>query len=271
MGRRGQIDSVGPDEWFLRANQVIASRGRLSSGQGVVPSSGDRGGGSVKEASPSSNVQIGDYQVLPIFKLIEEITDPTQNLQTSRFSGKAEAQMRGERGSIDQDGGNGYLVLANLEEKNTFLNDGLDMAIDGVSNQEEPEDLGNNSGSGLKAKTLAREGMKRGGGSNFVGSRSNDRSNGNVPLSYANMLRGFGDDKGSDSESSSDFDVDTKLNTTIEGETVRCEFEKEHYEGIVNCFKDSTILVHFLGRPPNEVELRKWLQELWSDRGWYID
>ena len=50
-----------------------------------------------------------------------------------------------------------------------------------------------------------------------------------------------------------------------------CEFEDDHYEGVVNCFRDTTILVHFLGRPPNEVDLRRWLQEIWSGKGWYID
>ena len=36
-------------------------------------------------------------------------------------------------------------------------------------------------------------------------------------------------------------------------------------------FKKSSILLHFLGRPPSEVDLRKWLKDLWSDRGWKID
>ena len=76
---------------------------------------------------------------------------------------------------------------------------------------------------------------------------------------------------GKEKEDYLDWDEDNKLNTALEGEIVRCEFEEEHYEGIVSCFKDSAILVHFLGRPPNEVELRRWLQEIWSGRGWFID
>ena len=131
---------------------------------------------------------------------------------------------------------------------------------------------GNGSSAGLKAKRLARAGMGKGDADSkeFNGGCSPTRR---MPQSYAEILKGDSEDEGKEDQPDrgSDVEEENLVNATLEGEVVRCEFEEEHYEGVVNCFKDSTILVHFLGRPPNEVELRRWLQEIWSGKGWYID
>ena len=115
--------------------------------------------------------------------------------------------------------------------------------------------------------------MTKSGGSTQVETRNEEGKEVIASRTYAEMLKGYSENQGkeTDNESHSDWDEDNKLNTALEGEVVRCEFEADHYEGVVSCFKDSTILVHFLGRPPNEVELRRWLQEIWNGRGWFID
>lgn len=59
--------------------------------------------------------------------------------------------------------------------------------------------------------------------------------------------------------------------TSLEGSVINCEFESYHYEEVVEYFKNTTILLQFLGRPPNIDDLHKCLKEIWSDRGWNID
>lgn len=77
--------------------------------------------------------------------------------------------------------------------------------------------------------------------------------------------------KDPDKESVHSMDQKAKLNTTMVGETVTCDFEEKQYEDVVNYFKESTMLIHFLGRPPNEMDLRRWLQEIWCDKGWVME
>ena len=152
--------------------------------------------------------------------------------------------------------------------------------IEGLTRPESPGDReifgsqrnNNGSSAGLKAKRLARAGLGKGDNC------ARETKEGGSPAkemvtTYAAMLKGGSAEEGKKAPVDSDLDDDNEniVNATLEGEVVRCEFEEEHYEGVVNCFKDSTILVHFLGRPPNEVELRRWLQEIWSGKGWYID
>ena len=122
------------------------------------------------------------------------------------------------------------------------------------------------STSGLKMKRLARAGM--------VLNNGVDKDNEGVEAgtrSYAEMVKGESDGEERNSDYSSEKGYEMPINTSLAGGTVSCEFEDDHYEGVVNCFRDITILVHFLGRPPNEVDLRRWLQEIWSGKGWYID
>jgi len=88
---------------------------------------------------------------------------------------------------------------------------------------------------------------------------------------YAETFKGTMHQSKGGGESSYSMEQDQILNTSLDGKTVKCEFVIEHYEDVVNCFKESTVLINFLGRPPNEMDLRKWLQELWSDKGWYIE
>jgi hypothetical protein len=147
---------------------------------------------------------------------------------------------------------------------------------DDIAVYEEMTDIGTSdgSGAGLKMKRLARAGMRSGGDSLAYGAQTRNGTAEEGSPSYAEMLKGQRDRKGKkvmESESMSEMSDEAGFTASLEGEEVRCIIEEEHYEGVVSCFKDSTILVHFLGRPPNEVELRKWLQELWNGRGWFIE
>ena len=124
-----------------------------------------------------------------------------------------------------------------------------DMAVEGLWLQEDQDVIGSggSSGAGQKTKRLARAGMMRGGGSAYEGTRIGKETEESSPRTYADMLKGHGGNKEMETESYSEVGEDNGLNTALEGEVVRCEFEADHYEGVVSCFKDSTILVHFLG------------------------
>ena len=61
------------------------------------------------------------------------------------------------------------------------------------------------------------------------------------------------------------------LSTSFEGSVVSCEIESQYYEEVVNRFKESSVLVHFLGKPPCEADLKLWLKGVWSDKGWGLD
>ena len=211
-------------------------------------------------------------------------------LNTNRNLGQNEAkeQIRSpmDRGEMKEMVGAGVPIdRSGIGNQGVDMEDGFSMGRchqieEGSEGTENTRDQGmshsqRNSGgssSGLKMKRLARAGMVRGDASPNGHSNGKDLAD-NITRSYAEMLKGEreGEDKEGNPDNASEMGVENQLNTSLEGEVVRCEFEEDHYEGVVNCFRDSTILVHFLGRPPNEVELRRWLQEIWSGKGWYID
>jgi hypothetical protein len=109
------------------------------------------------------------------------------------------------------------------------------------------------------------------GEANSSEERKEKETKDNPTRSYAETLRGDSEEEDRHMDSLSEMEEEDQVKVTLDGEVVRCEFEEEHYEGVVNCFRESTIFVHFLGRPPNEVDLRRWLQDIWSGKGWYID
>jgi len=70
---------------------------------------------------------------------------------------------------------------------------------------------------------------------------------------YVETIKGIRNVGESESENQFSHKEELKINTTLEGETVRCNFETEQY-GVVNYFKEFTVLIHFPGCP-----LMKWI------------
>ena len=201
-------------------------------------------------------------------EMYEQITSPMDRGKTKEVVGGGAPIDRigiGNQGEEIESGsgmGRGHQILEGLEgTENT-----RDQGISGSQRHS------GGSSAGQKMKRLARAGMGKGDAAPKGPSSGNGLTD-KITRSYADLLKGEseGEEKEGNPDNDSEMGVENQLNATLEGEVVRCEFEEDHYEGVVNCFRDSTILVHFLGRPPNEVELRRWLQEIWSGKGWYID
>lgn len=110
-------------------------------------------------------------------------------------------------------------------------------------------------GNHVKVKRLARGGMEV-----LEGTTSHSTELGEIK-SYLSAVKGNGSEQWWDEEDSRDI-IKGLPETSTEGEEISCVFEREHYEEVLSHFRQSSVLLHFLGRPPSEAELKKWLQHM---------